>query len=477
MDTSDWERRTFDVRSGVRLDPRNVRLEETTAKVEADIMEDLFANEEALRLVEGICTVGYLTHEVPVVVKRDGEIVVVEGNRRVAALKAIQNPMLVPDYSNRIGSILKRNPGHPKIASIEALVAPSQDAADQLIAALHTGNLRRPWTPSRQAAFFQAQIDGGRTYEELVERYPMSDVRKFVFRAQLVNRLKSAHFEDPALQDFVASPRFKKGLSTLSRIHDSKEFRELMGLQIRDDGSFTTSVAEDQFDAIAAVVISGIKEGSLNTRTLNKVKDNPRFSQLMRDLHAAIGSSGAEEGKSPGSSGIPGGEGPSNVNAPPPSKPPTTAKPPRKALVHWLDVVRVKVPPSYGEGFKQCLEELSTTDVQQRPATAFLLMRAALEKGIKSYAEAQSVDIRPSHNQQGYVYLSHCLEWLSDTAKANGDRWVVQVVSNMDKLVYYAVSKDKLNAVNHNHKLYVTPDEAVEMWRSVVSLLEYVVQQ
>ncbi|MDY5506146.1 MAG: hypothetical protein SPG17_04750, partial [Schaalia hyovaginalis] len=95
----------LDVLKEVHLDPKNVRLEVADAKVEADIIEDLFANEDALGLVEGICKVGYLTHETPVVLKRGGKYVMVEGNRRLAALKAIQNPMLVPDYQARISTL------------------------------------------------------------------------------------------------------------------------------------------------------------------------------------------------------------------------------------------------------------------------------------------------------------------------------------------------------------------------------------
>src|SRR5665647_32119 len=123
MDTRSWERERFDLRTGIRLDPKNVRLETADAKVEADIMEDLFANEGALGLVEGICAVGYLTHETPIVVKRDGANVVVEGNRRIAALKAMQNPMLVPDFSNRISALLKRYPDHPEVSEVDAMAA------------------------------------------------------------------------------------------------------------------------------------------------------------------------------------------------------------------------------------------------------------------------------------------------------------------------------------------------------------------
>ena len=299
-----------------------------------------------------------------------------------------------------------------------------------------------------------------------------------MFRAHVVNRFKSAKYPGPELQDYVASSQFRRGLSTLTRVYEAKRFRELTGLKMEDDGSFSMTVSDDEFDAMAAVIVRDMSKGSLNTRTLNTVRDNERFNQLLADMRTAAGMTttspdGSSSAKATSGRATPAkatsGKGDGDSTA-------TTARPPRAAKDKYLNVSRVKVPETYGEGFKQTLQELSATDVQQRPATAFLLMRAALEKGIKSLAEAKSIEIRKSNNQNGYVYLRDCTNWLSDRAKKKGDRWVVQVVSNMDKLVCYGVSQDKLNAVNHNHKFYVTPDEAVEMWRVVVQLLEYVVK-
>lgn len=84
LDTSQWQRLTLRVQDQLFLDPKNVRLETTTAQVEADIIEDLFDNENAFDLVDAIAKIGYLTHEVPIVVKRQGKYIVVEGNRRLA---------------------------------------------------------------------------------------------------------------------------------------------------------------------------------------------------------------------------------------------------------------------------------------------------------------------------------------------------------------------------------------------------------
>jgi len=170
LDTSAWPHEKLRVLDDLHLDSKNVRLEIADAQVEADIIEDLFKNEGALGLVEAISKIGYLTHELPIAVKRQDEYVVVEGNRRLAALKAIQNPKLVPDYEARVSTFAKTlGDVRKQLVTIEVLIAPNQDDADQLVAALHTSNPRKPWSPARQAAFFQAQIDSGRTLKQLVD--------------------------------------------------------------------------------------------------------------------------------------------------------------------------------------------------------------------------------------------------------------------------------------------------------------------
>lgn len=151
---STWTTIELDVITEIYLDSKNIRLENTDDRLQADIITDLFDNEKALELVEAICKVGYLGHERPVVLVRDGKYIAVEGNRRIAALKAIQNPLLVPSFSSRIQKHVENHPNPASLRSVEVIIAPTQEDANQLIAALHTGTPREAWGPTRQAAFF-----------------------------------------------------------------------------------------------------------------------------------------------------------------------------------------------------------------------------------------------------------------------------------------------------------------------------------
>lgn len=104
LDMSKWERRYFNVMDELRLDPNNVRLDPAIRgkAPEGDIVQELFQSENAYDLARSIATAGFFTHELPTVVEGAEHWTVVEGNRRVAAIKALMNPYLVPGYQSRL---------------------------------------------------------------------------------------------------------------------------------------------------------------------------------------------------------------------------------------------------------------------------------------------------------------------------------------------------------------------------------------
>jgi hypothetical protein len=493
-----WPELELPVLTGIHLDPKNVRLETSDAQVEADILEDLFANEDALGLVDGISKVGYLIHETPIVVKRRGQHVVVEGNRRLAALKAIQNPMLVPKYQARVVALSANIPDVNSLATIRVMVAPNQSLADQLIAAIHTGNLRRPWSPARQAAFFRAQIDAGRKYADLQQRYPTIDVRYFVFRSHIVNLFQNMSYDDPALNGFLATKEWRRGLSTLSRIYESKQFLDLTGLTMSDKGIVGKAISDEALKVVATTIVQGIMLGDLNTRSLNTVR-SPRFTRLMTELKDAAEAADGEStpsspsGYTPGSGSGPAqqpasgsGPGSSTPSAPPAQggnqqpNPPASPKPtspnppPAKSKAAFLAVGHLIVPPGYPVAVRLHLEELSALDIKKFPNTTFLALRALLEKSVKSYAEHKGIDIRSSgNNSNGYVQLHHALKWFSEYITQNGPRSLIQPVTQLrtGKLINYTASNDALNAINHNNHFSVEPDEVINCWNSIDSIL------
>ncbi|WP_419402778.1 hypothetical protein [Mycobacteroides abscessus] len=466
VDMSAWESVELDILTEIHLDPKNVRLEDATDQIEADIIADLFANEDVLSLVDGIAKIGLLTHEVPIVVKRRRKYIVVEGNRRIAALKAIQNPHLVPAYQARIKAITQTIVDKAALARITVKVAPNQEEANQVIAAIHTGNIRKGWQPARQSAFFQAQIDNGRTLAQLEHRYPtIKNIRRYVFRGLVANRFKDVDYSKPELKDFILTKDWKKGLSTLARIFESKDFLTLTGLKLNNDGTLESSIDEAQFSLIAETIVEGMSDGSINTRSINTVT-SPRFLKLISDLRGSIGisdppaASDSEVAK------------PKNV-----SRPRVPSKPKRA----YLDLGDVVVPDSFGKPLQKHYEEATVLNVRQTPNVAFIFSRAILEKTVKAYASnVHGVEIgKTKHNTNGYVYLSNALRWLLEHFEQEGPRALVQPTKRLltGRLVNYTSSGDAMNAANHNHEFNVDPDESFEMWDSLDALLRHMLKE
>ena len=498
IDMSTWEELVVDVVNDLRLDPRNVRLDIPEGAPESDIVQDLFTNEKALSLVEGIAKVGLLTHEVPIVLERDGQLIVVEGNRRVAALKAIQNPYLAPGHQARIGKLAQSVPDRDAIRHITVKKAPSQDDADQLVAALHAGNQRVAWSPARQAAFFQAQLDAGKSPEELIAQYPTIDVRKFITRSKILELFRNVNYDDPSLGDYARKRRFP--VSPLARLYENEKFLDLVGIDIQHDtGAVSLVSSASLFKRVATKIVSDIRDGMINTRTLNKTSSD-RYVEYMDDLrdlldkHSADESSNSESAstdffasnssdkgsKNPGSDdrslgshecgGADGGSRGSGDFGPDKPKPfPQKRK--------YLNTDNLSVPAFFPPSIHEIVKELSAINIQRFPNATLDLLRTLLEKTIKSHAEVLGEEIKKKSNEQGFVYLSNCLIWLEQHFKSPGQAAFIQPVQKIrDGRYGFVTSKAHLDATNHNHHIVATPDDVRECWAAIEGVLKAVLK-
>jgi hypothetical protein len=493
LDMSSWDELRVDVVGGIQLDPKNVRLGADAKAPEPDIISDLFHNEKAFALVDGIVKVGYLTHEYPIVVRRNRKLVVVEGNRRVAALKAIQNPFLVPEFQGRITALVQNLANRDALRMIQVKRAPTQDAADQLIAALHTSNQRVAWSPSRQVAFFQAQIDSGKTLQQLEAAYPTVDVRSFIIRSNILNLFRGGVANDPTLMSLLSQRTFP--LTVLSRIYESKEFIDLTGLAVDNSGRVQISIDAEAFSRMAHNILEGIKDKDITTRSVNTV-GTPRFKKLIEELKglsspeadpedmpplvgpvttpspAAQGSSSSESqttGSGPGNNREP-ADGPTPQGASAASGTP----PKKKSTGRFLNTSQLTIPAAFPRPVELVLEELSLLDVKRFPNATFDLIRTFLEKSIKAYAESKQEDIQKSgKSQNGYVYLRQCLAWLEARFRKEGQTALVQVAKKVQsgRLNDYVMSMELMNAINHNHLIAVTPEDVQAAWDGILSLL------
>ncbi len=95
--------------ASLHLDPRNPRLgRESSKRAPREIVQHLFDHDKAFEVAESIATRGYFPNEPLLADKEDDRLVVVEGNRRLAALKALREPGLPDGRPMRQMEVLRR---------------------------------------------------------------------------------------------------------------------------------------------------------------------------------------------------------------------------------------------------------------------------------------------------------------------------------------------------------------------------------
>jgi hypothetical protein len=430
IDMSAWQELAVDVVEDVELDPDNVRLDFSDDVTEGDIIQDLFSNEKVLTLVDGIAKVGYLTHEIPIVVRRNEKLVVIEGNRRLAALKSIQNPYLAPQFQSQITRLATTIPNRDALRMISVKLAPSEDEARQLVGAIHTGSQRRAWSPNRQAAFFQAQLDAGKSARLLIDQYPTVDVKKFILRSRFLKLFREANYDDLELKNFVTHRRFP--VSTLERLYPNNDFLRILGITVDDEYEININLPIGVFDRLAEKVIRDIKIRRIDTRKLNRTASE-EYQEYLTELRELLNEGdptegGAEEDQGDGhknstaaggdqrtrnrqpngsSEDKPGRESEKPGQSPQDKKdadgsPAGGVKPRRPTS---LDTADLSVPTGFPPSVDLILAELSRININIYPNATMDLLRTFLEKSIKAYADQVGVDLRTQQNVQGFVFL------------------------------------------------------------------------
>ena len=462
LNMNNWETKNIDVINDIYLDPKNIRIGNSEDLSEDDLMDELFKYYKVMDLVKSIVTDGFLTIEQLIVVERNGILYVAEGNRRTAALKAIQNPELAPRKFRNSIKKLTNNIDISGLGQISVIKAPSQDDADRVIATLHTSKQRLPWGPVQQAEFFMRKMDEG-----------------------IIKLIKSVEYSDEQILKYVHGNKFS--FSTLERLYKRSDFLEVIGVEVTKTGEIEPSISAHLFSKILAKIINDVLNKEIDTRKLNKGKEQEKYVDSLREFKSSIVESpDYKEGEkltltskpknksvgrkrkasgSPLGEMIPGleNEGKSSIDSP---KKPTQS--PSK-----LNMDGINIPNNYPDPIKKIHKELETINFKNFPNATTDLLRTYLEKIIKSYADISSKKI-PNKNNQGFVQLDACLIWLESEFKAGPKKGYIQSINKLRgiKNNSFVESKEHLDALNHNFLISADPQDVTYIWDTMKEIVK-----
>lgn len=289
------------------LDLENYRIP-TRRGDEASALKYLFASENVMGAALLILRDGYFDNEVPIVISEDvgpgkNQYVVLEGNRRVSALKALNDPTLIPGHENDVRTLLKRYAVEaqdlPK--KIRVLVAVNRSTAAPHIARLHTGLSKKPWSLDQQATFYYSLLDDETTVEGVKAQYPGVNVVRFIKMAVMRRFLAATPFSDHSLRQYAASDDLR--MSAFEYAYRNKDIAAAIGVAFNKDGTLVPATLSTEKIAanlhkkeLSALefILAEFRAGRLNTRSQEFKKTSAEHEKLLANIADTVVPSSAQ---------------------------------------------------------------------------------------------------------------------------------------------------------------------------------------
>lgn len=261
MSFAEWAPRSASVESLV-LDETNPRFADRPSLAvseEDDNIRALAATADLVDLIEAIARDGYAPTEVLVVVAEGGFNVVIEGNRRLAALK------LLLGLSSVSGVALPAS--HADLpAEIPIVVAPSRDAATPYILRRHTESSVKRWSRLSQARFAWRHR-GEYSLSELVDQTGLT-------RSTLQKHERIGQVDATMPDQMTRLANTDGGLAVLERIVGNSAARASLSLDAGDEpGPEARLKLQSVIDAISVDQARPKADRDFTTRTLNTGED------------------------------------------------------------------------------------------------------------------------------------------------------------------------------------------------------------
>jgi len=252
-------------------DAKNPRLgREITARAPREIIQYLFEHYKAMEVAQSIAARGYFPNEPLLAIKENDQLVVVEGNRRLAALKALREPGLLEGSICRQIERLSRQIEDPNdIAQVPVTLAPSRRATDRLLAGRHIGTPVLAWQAENRASFILDKLAEGYTNDQLRDQlgFSLADIqaaRQTRAIADMARSLDLPQEVKPKLENHRA-----KVFTTLKRVFDSSVGRDYLMVDPDPDHGIRGRTTKTQFLRGFTKLVTDVALGKQSSRTLN----------------------------------------------------------------------------------------------------------------------------------------------------------------------------------------------------------------
>ncbi|MCI5118443.1 MAG: hypothetical protein D3913_10895 [Candidatus Electrothrix sp. LOE1_4_5] len=267
----------------MRLDKQNPRLpEDMLNKSQSSMIHYMIDKFRIIDIAKSIAKNGFFINEFPIVTKENRYFVVVEGNRRLTALKLLRNPDLAPPRKRATYARLAENIDIANYEKLKFYIAPSKEAVAPILIARHGSEMTSGWQRIMKMRFLAGDVLKGIDHEEIAERYsvPTSEVKTAAITILLREMIRFSDISDTE-KDVYLSENFQT--STLTRFVQAKAFMDRTGLSLVG-AKLCYSLPEEEFKALIFKICQDIN----NDRVKSHIAGPDRKDYLNEVLDSVL---------------------------------------------------------------------------------------------------------------------------------------------------------------------------------------------
>ena len=249
-------------------------------------MQYLFDHDKAMDVARSIASRGYFENEPLLAIVEDGHHVVVEGNRRLAALKALREPGLLDGKQQKQVERLGRQTNLDSLARVPVTIAPSRRATDRLLAGRHIGTPVLAWQAENRASFILSKLEEGYDNDDLRDELGFSeqDIQD-AKQTRTIAEMARALDLPVEVKAKVDNPRVKV-FSTLERVFDSSVGRSYLKVEPDPQHGLRGVTTKHEFMRAFSHLVTDVALQHETSRSLN-TNDNIQDYFEQRNPNAA----------------------------------------------------------------------------------------------------------------------------------------------------------------------------------------------
>jgi len=277
MDYSTWKEKQISVNS-ILLDPQNPRMPpKFEPPDQRSLIAELIEHDKVEELARNIAKNGYFPVESLIVVKEGNKTIVIEGNRRVAALKLLVAPEAAPTDLIPKFRALSNKTDINKIKTVKVVFAPNREAAAPILMSRHTNEQIERWKPIMKASFYHGLLQTGISIEDLSHEYNIAvkDIIRFLRLYKMYQIACKLDLPDD-VAEIVHNPREFEA-TNLERLYVHNIGKEFLGISFTEGDDIIGTIDKDEFKKGYKKIVADIAMRKVDSRILGKTENVQKY--------------------------------------------------------------------------------------------------------------------------------------------------------------------------------------------------------